>query len=78
MKKTYSVVTIGYKSLENIKNRVNESYEGPNPPDEFILIINHYSGESWAILEYAKNEKRITEPNTRSFTFGFICRFYSR
>jgi hypothetical protein len=60
MKKTYSIVMIGYKSLDNIKNRVNEVFLGSNPPDEFILIINYYSEDSFNILEYAKNDKRIT------------------
>ena len=71
MRKTYSVITIGYKSLENIKNRINEVYNGPNPPDEFILIINYYSDESWRILEYAKNEDRITRYVFCSQNIGF-------
>ena len=71
MEKTYSVVTIGYKSLENIKNRVNECFNGDNPPNEFILIINNYSDESWAILEYAKIEKRITRYIFSSQNIGF-------
>ena len=41
--KDYSVITIGYKSLDNIKNRLSECYDGPNPPNEFILVINYYS-----------------------------------
>lgn len=71
MKKSYSVITIGYKSVENIKNRVNEVFLGPNPPDEFILIINYYSEESFKILDYAKNEPRITRFVFSSQNMGF-------
>jgi len=71
MKKTYSIITIGYKSLDNIKKRINEVYLGPNPPNEFILIINYYSDESWRILEYAKNEMRITRYIFCSQNIGF-------
>jgi hypothetical protein len=69
--KTYSVITIGYKSLDNIIKRVEEVYSGPNPPNEFILIINYYSEESWRILEYAKNEKKITRFVFCSQNIGF-------
>jgi hypothetical protein len=71
MYKNYSVITIGYKSLDNIKNRLSEVYDGPNPPSEFILIINYYSDESWRILEYAKNEPRITRYIFCSQNIGF-------
>lgn len=66
-----SVITIGYKSLENIKNRINECFDGVNPPSEFILIINYYSDISWDILDYAKNEKRITRFIFNSQNIGF-------
>ena len=69
--KTYSVITIGYKSLDTIIKRVEEVYSGPNPPNEFILIINYYSDESWRILEYAKNEKKITRFVFCSQNIGF-------
>ena len=69
--KDYSVITIGYKSLDNIKNRLSECYDGPNPPNEFILVINYYSEESWKILEYAKNESRITRFVFCSQNIGF-------
>jgi hypothetical protein len=71
MSNTYSVITIGYKSLNNIINRVNECYNGPNPPNEFILIINYYSEESYKILEYVKNESRITRYVFCSQNIGF-------
>jgi hypothetical protein len=71
MANDYSIITIGYKSLENIKNRVDESFDGPNPPSEFILIINYYSEVSWDILDYAKNEKRITRFSFNSQNIGF-------
>lgn len=69
--KKYSVITIGYKSLDNIIKRVGEAYSGPNPPNEFILIINYYSEESWRILEYAKTENRITRFVFCSQNIGF-------
>jgi hypothetical protein len=71
MENNYSIVTIGYKSLENIINRVNEAFEGDNPPTEFILIINYYSNVSWDILEYAKKESRITRFIFNSQNIGF-------
>jgi hypothetical protein len=71
MSSTYSIITIGYKSLSNIVNRINECYSGPNPPNEFILIINYYSEESYKILEYAKNESRITRYVFCSQNIGF-------
>jgi hypothetical protein len=67
----YSIVTIGYKSLENIKNRINEAFDGKNPPKELILIINYYSDISWDILEYAKNDPRITRFVFNSQNIGF-------
>jgi hypothetical protein len=70
MNKNFSILTIGYKSLENIKNRVNEAYEF-SKPNEFILIINYYSEISWQILEYAKNEPRITRFAFMSQNIGF-------
>jgi len=69
--KSYSIITIGYKSLDNIVNRLSEVYDGPNPPDEFILIINHYSDESYKILEFAKNDSRITRFIYCSQNIGF-------
>lgn len=71
MENKYSIVTIAYKSLENIKNRINEAFEGENPPTEFILIINYYSKVSWDILEYAKTEPRITRFVFNSQNIGF-------
>jgi hypothetical protein len=67
----YSFITIGYKSLENIKNRVNDVYSGQYPPTEFILIINYYSNISWEILEYAKSDTRITRYIFNSQNIGF-------
>jgi GT2 family glycosyltransferase len=71
MSESYSVITIGYKSLKNIINRINEVYDGPNPPNEFILIINYYSEESWDILDYAKKDNRITRFVFCSQNIGF-------
>jgi GT2 family glycosyltransferase len=67
----YGVVTIGYKSLENIKNRIEESFNGENPPSEFIIIINYYSEVSWDILNFLKNEKRVTRFVFCSQNIGF-------
>lgn len=71
MTKSYSIITIGYKSLKNILDRLDEVYNGPTPPDEFILIINYYSDESWKILEHAKNDSRITRFVFCSQNIGF-------
>ena len=58
---SYSIVTIGYKSLQNIKNCVNEAYQSTLPPDEFILLINPYDEQTAKdILNYAISETRIT------------------
>jgi hypothetical protein len=66
----YSILTIGYKSLENIKNRIEEAYKFANP-DEFIVIINYYSEESWKILDYVKNEPKVTRYCFSSQNMGF-------
>jgi hypothetical protein len=66
----YSILTIGYKSLENIKNRINEAYEFASP-DEFIVVINYYSEESWKILDYVKNDPRVTRYCFSSQNIGF-------
>lgn len=66
----YGIIMIGYKSLDNIKNRINEAYSN-GAPNEFVLIINYYSEESHKILEYAKNEPRITRYIYCSQNIGF-------
>lgn len=66
----YSIVMIGYKSLDNIKNRINEAYSD-GAPNEFILIINYFSEESLKILDYAKTEPRITRYIYCSQNIGF-------
>lgn len=71
METDYSIIILGYKSLQNIVSRLDECYNGPNPPKEFILIINYYSEISWDILNYAKNEKRITRFVFNSQNIGF-------
>ena len=67
---SYAIVMIGYKSVNNIINRINEAYTDGSP-NEFILIINHYSEESYKILEYTKNESRITRYIYCSQNIGF-------
>jgi hypothetical protein len=67
---SYAIIMIGYKSVDNITNRINEAY-ADGSPNEFILIINHYSEESYKILEYAKNEPRITRYIYCSQNIGF-------
>ena len=67
----YGVVTIGYKSLDNIKNRIEESFNGENPPSEFIVIINYYSEVSWEILNFLKDDKRVTRFIFCSQNIGF-------
>ena len=67
---SYAIIMIGYKSVDNIINRINEAYTDGSP-NEFILIINYYSEESYKILEYAKNEPRITRYIYCSQNIGF-------
>ena len=67
---SYAIIVIGYKSLTNIINRINEAYTN-GTPNEFILIINYYSEESYKILEYAKNDTRITRYIYCSQNIGF-------
>lgn len=67
---SYAIIMIGYKSVDNIINRINEAYSDGSP-NEFILIINYYSEESYKILEYAKNEPRITRYIYCSQNIGF-------
>lgn len=56
----YSITTIGYKSLNNIINRLNEAYSATLPPTEFIVVINNYSSESLKILEHVSKDPRVT------------------
>lgn len=58
----YSIVTIGYKSLENIKRCVEEAYSSTIPPSEFVVVINPYvyNQQTQSIVDYVCNEKRIT------------------
>lgn len=70
MNEEYGILILGYKSLQNIKNRVSEAYESQKPK-EVILVINFYSEESWKILEYAKNEPKITRYAFCSQNVGF-------
>lgn len=70
MNEEYAVLTLGYKSLQNVKDRVSEAYD-LQKPNEFILVINYYSEESWRILEYAKNEPKITRYAFCSQNIGF-------
>ena len=59
---SYSIVTIGYKSLQNIKHCVNEAYQSTLPPDEFILLINPYDEQTAKdILRYAISDTRISK-----------------
>lgn len=58
---SYSIVVIGYKSLQNIKDCVNEAYQSTSPPNEFVLIINPYDQQTGnEILSYAVSDQRIT------------------
>lgn len=60
-KMNYSIVTIGYKSLQNIKACVDEAYQSTLPPNEFVLLINPYDQQTAKdILTYAASEPRIT------------------
>lgn len=58
----YSVVTIGYKSFNNILSRVNEAFNSTLKPAEFIVIVNPYGNESETkkIVDFARNDSRIT------------------
>jgi GT2 family glycosyltransferase len=58
---SYSIVTIGYKSLKNIQTCINQAFSSTKPPDEFIVIINPYDHlESSKILDYVQKDSRIT------------------
>jgi len=58
----YSIVTIGYKSFNNILNRVDEAFNSTLTPEEFIVIINPYEDESETrkIVDFVKKDSRIT------------------
>lgn len=57
----YSVITIGYKSLNNIVARVNDAYNSTITPKEFIVVINNYSNDITSkIVDYVIKEPRIT------------------
>jgi GT2 family glycosyltransferase len=71
METKYSFVTLAYKSLDNIKQRIDDVYNGDFPPSEFIVVINYYSNISWDILNYIKNEPRVTRYVFNSQNIGF-------
>lgn len=58
----YSIITIGYKSLDNIVKRTNEAYNSTRPPKEFVIVINPYGDlvETDKITEFAKADPRVT------------------
>lgn len=58
---SYSIITIGYKSLDNIRACVEEAYASTLLPDEFIVIVNPYDQETAKrIAEYIVSEPKIT------------------
>jgi GT2 family glycosyltransferase len=57
----YSIVVIAYKKLQNLINCLHDAFNSSIPPTEFIVLINPYDQEETArILDYVKNEPRIT------------------
>lgn len=59
---SYAVVTIGYKSIENVVRAVEQASNCSLPPDELVVVINPYGDydETDRIYEYVEEEKRIT------------------
>mgnify|MGYP003149777753 CR=1 FL=1 len=58
----YSIVTIGYKSFNNILNRVEEAFNSTLKPEEFIVVVNPYGNESETkkIVDFVRKDSRIT------------------
>ena len=62
---SYSVVTIGYKSLDNVKRAVDQASNSSLPPDEIIVIVNPYvyNDQTGPIIDYVcspRKDSRIT------------------
>jgi GT2 family glycosyltransferase len=57
----YSIVVIAYKKLQNLINCIHDAFNSSLPPTEFIVIVNPYDkDETSKILDYVKNEPKIT------------------
>ena len=57
----YSLISVGYKSVNNIRNVVQQAANSSTPPTEIIILINHYQDSiTNEILQYVQNEPRIT------------------
>lgn len=58
----YSLITIGYKSLDNIIKSIEEAKNSTLPPKEIIVIINSYAynDQTPKILQYVSSSKDIT------------------
>jgi GT2 family glycosyltransferase len=71
--KDYAVVILGYKSLGNLYNRIDELKKQTHPPKEIILLINQYPNEVSSALEFfAKNESSITFWGRFSQNIGIV------
>ena len=56
----YSIFTIGWKSLNNVKLCVKEAYSSTLPPSEFCVVVNPYGEDTQKIIDYCVNEEKIT------------------
>ncbi len=67
----YSLITLGWKSLQNIKNVIQDAQASTQPPSEIIVVINHYDIEaSKDILEYVSHEPAVTRWTYNSQNIG--------
>jgi GT2 family glycosyltransferase len=57
---TYSLVILGYKSLDNLKRALAEAELSSLPPTEIVIIINYYSDISKKILDFVQQDNRVT------------------
>ena len=73
----YSIVTIGYKSFNNILSRVTEAFSSTLKPAEFIVIVNPYENEfeTKKIVDFVRNDIRITRWTYCSQNIGCATAF---
>lgn len=65
--KDYAVVMLGYKSIFNIADRINELNQQTHPPKEIIVLINKFEGHQGTSL----NIETVCSINKVSFCAQF-------
>lgn len=58
---SYCLISIAWKSLQNIRNVIEDAYQSSVRPSEIVIIINPYNDQDTTeIRNYVKSDNRIT------------------